>query len=132
MACQTFYAYLAGLIDGDGCIHLKKTRKYKGKQYYALRVSIANASKKTLKDIRNLVNLGGSIYQTHYRGVYGDNERDCYQLDWNSRKAQQVLVEILHFLRIKHSQAIMGILSMELPKDKEAIKLKLQKLKKEI
>lgn len=123
MAEQCFYAYLAGMIDGEGSIHMKKTRKRKDNTWYhVLRVSIANTNLKVLKDILRIIGFG-CIYKTNKKGnkkhVVNVNY-DCYQLDWSSKQAEKILLKTLSFLRIKHPQAVSGLLSRVLPrKEKE-------------
>ena len=117
MVCQCFDAYLAGIIDGEGSIHIKRTGKSRKDNtwYLALRVSVANTSLNVLQDILKIVGFG-CIYKTHSESK---KHRACYQLDWSSIQAEKVLLKTLPFLRIKHPQAVIGLLSRVLPRSEE-------------
>jgi len=58
---ETFWAYLAGLVDGEGCVQLKKRfRKIDRKRGYTIarQFTIANMHYRTLEWIRQTCNYG--------------------------------------------------------------------------
>ena len=97
--------WLAGFIDGEGCIYIKelyrKDRKYSGSR---LEVSIGNTALSILKDIQ--LDWGGNIAR---KLVYGKNPKPCYEWRCSQRKALALLQAIYPYLRIKNGQAKVGI-----------------------
>lgn len=73
---QYFHYFLRGYFDGDGCIHIEKTRK-------RLRIIFTSGSKKFLEQISNRIQtfLGGirfGIYlnRSTYKLTYGDKNAE--------------------------------------------------------
>jgi len=107
---ETFKAYLAGFIDGEGCIKissikgfLKKTNKYK--KYYTVRLTIINTDKELLDYIKNEVGYG--CMYSHGKGK--SHHRQCYTYEVAAKQCVKLLKEVLPFLISKQEQAILAI-----------------------
>lgn len=101
-------AYIAGVIDGEGCITLyRREIKQHGTITYVLQVSIANTSKALIEWLQLKIPLTG-IY-THSQQRYklnGEPKRKSYR--WvvsGNQRAKAFLSLILPYLVIKKSQA---------------------------
>jgi hypothetical protein len=94
-------AYIAGLIDGEGCIGIYR-KKNRGN---FIQLTVANTDAEVLEWFRGMVH-GNSI-----RCLKGslDRGKDCYQLIIDRRRAYAVLQRILPYLRIKRKQAELAV-----------------------
>jgi hypothetical protein len=100
--------YAAGLIDGEGCISIKKVNNFNKKRNpeYSLQVSMNLLDAEPIDFMYGC--FGGSIY--HIKASEYDNQhKDNWRWEINRKSAQQFLKQILPFLRIKKSQAELGI-----------------------
>lgn len=87
--------YLAGFVDGEGCVHIEKD-----KNYYRCRIFISNTNKNILEKIQE--QYGGSLYE-HKKRI--TNRKTIYHLDFSGEKAQQLIKQIKDKLIIKQTQA---------------------------
>jgi len=83
------YAYIAGLLDGEGTISISN-------QFY-LRACIRNTDLKVLEWIQSF--MGGAIYPDNRR------VKPCYSLEYSSRTVEKFLSRLCPYLRIKKTQA---------------------------
>ena len=91
--------YLAGLIDGEGCLRLSKSRNRNGAPVYHIQVDIANTSR-ALMDWLN-TKLPGTVY-----GQDRQPRRTIYHWKLSgNRRAITFLREIAPYLIIKRAQA---------------------------
>lgn len=101
---KTDIAYIAGLIDGEGYIGIKKTPAYKCQDrqtngYYA-RIQIRMVDEQAIKFIAE--NLGGWYYKEKPHTVKG-RLLYCYQA--SNKAADKILTILLPFLKVKKSVA---------------------------
>lgn len=118
-------AYLAGLLDGEGCIRIHKiTSKSKANvtPTYTLRVDIVNQNFDVLKEFKDKTAIGRLFRRP------GDS---CYSWTIQCNQASELLTMLLPFMRIKRQQAIVAIEFQEVQnksrrgkKDKEAIAIR--------
>ena len=110
MATETQKSYLAGLIDGEGCIVITAPRPKKGTtNWYGhyLCVVLANTHIPTLDWVKSL--WGGCFIvrnQPKQRVPIGN-------LRWTSAQATEILMEVKPYLRIKEAQASIALLFSE-------------------
>lgn len=107
---ETDWAYLAGLIDGEGCIVIGKSGQNKshdgipGSIHYSVRIRIGNTKCLMLEWI--IVTIGlGRISKTvrHYENI---NYSDLYE--WAVAKqsdVETILLHVMPYLTIKRPQA---------------------------
>jgi hypothetical protein len=90
---ERFYAYLAGLIDGEGCIHVAKAGCNQ------LRISITNANGGCLKYIKN--RMGGKIHKRKKKL----NHKSSFRLIFSGKIAFKILGMIIPYLIVKEKEA---------------------------
>lgn len=92
-------AYLAGIIDGEGTIYIgfDKTRGYH------LRFYVVNTDKRLIDWLKTT--FGGSVYSR--KSLKNPNWRRKYE--WINVNPEDMLPEILPFLKIKKEQAMLAI-----------------------
>ncbi len=96
-------AYMAGIIDSDGCITIHRSTR-RGVIYYAARISIAG----TRREPHDLASkLWGGTVSVHYPR----NQRYCPQYQWSrtGQPAVRPIVSVLPFLRVKVRQAYLAL-----------------------
>jgi len=101
---QTDIAYIAGLMDGEGCIRIKKEKAYacqdrKTPGYHAS-VQIKMVEEGAIRFVRDM--LGGWYYR---QKSSVKNGRPLYCWQSSDRQAETILKTILPYLRVKHDQA---------------------------
>lgn len=100
-------AYLAGVIDSDGCISIHKTtyKSYKGGKApsYRLQVLMNTPDGKIMDYLYGI--FGGKIYACQNHGL---GERTIYRWEVNGSKAGELCKKMIPFLRYKKKQAEVG------------------------
>jgi hypothetical protein len=93
-------AWLAGIIEGEGCIHIHKRTNGRKNPTYGLFLSIHNTNKKMIDRVVQLTGLGGNIQTTR-------KDRNFTLYRWNamSDNAKMVLREVYPYLITKRNQA---------------------------
>lgn len=89
-------AYVAGLIDGEGCLGFTKSGKC-----VTPRITITNTDKDVLNDLKE--SFGGHIV---FRASSKSNWKPCGHWVIQNKIAIDFLDKIFRFLRIKRNQAI--------------------------
>lgn len=101
---KTDLAYIAGLMDGEGCIGIYKNRKHSGKGYtYQLYVSLGQANEWICQYLKFA--FGDSI--TYYNKTRG--RQPYWQWSTTTRKALNLLQQVLPYLKLKRPQAELAI-----------------------
>lgn len=103
---KTDLAYTAGIIDGEGCIHISRQwdKRYKGCYKYSLSVSVASTDEWLCKWLHFA--WGGSV---HYATKNNPKWRPSWVWQLSSKQACKFLKTILPYLRIKRPQAEIAI-----------------------
>ena len=96
-------AYIAGLLDGEGCISINKGRDQSGAKY-RLVVCCANTDRAVLEFLYRM--LGGRIYVISKSKW---SRRTCWMWTTSSQQAGEILHILLPYLRIKKRQAKLAI-----------------------
>src|SRR5579859_1082903 len=101
MASQIDIEYMAGLLDGEGCITISRSKtppRYGQKTpRFDTRINIANTHLPTV--LWAQTTFGGAIFERNTR------DRPLYILSWSPRPGRDFLRQIFPFLRIKREQA---------------------------
>lgn len=94
--------YIAGFIDGEGCISIRKDGT-RGKNFnYFPEIIIVNTNKEVLNWVNLIFGDVGLMYRTKFK--QHTNKKDCFRLVYNHRKALIVAKAILDYLIIKREQ----------------------------
>lgn len=99
-------AYLAGFIDGEGCIHTNRHSK----AIPTIMINIVNTDKETLQWIANL--LGCKVYPKA-RGKVG--WKPSYVVHIGTKKCREVLPQLIPYLRVKRQHAAIALAILLLP-----------------
>lgn len=99
-------AYFAGLFDGEGCIHIRKTRTKTLKPTYALVCKISMCSFYLLNDIQGL--FGGSLIQERPH-KYSNRYNKLWTWTASCRIAGRFLLILRPFLRLKGAEADLAL-----------------------
>lgn len=111
------WAYIAGFMDGEGCIMAFTHPQSKG--IYP-RVVLTQRNPAPLKAIH--AKCGGYLHQDH-RGIW--------RLRWDARKAEELLKEVVPYLILKRRQAELALLLFEMePDERLKAKEELKRLKR--
>ena len=131
---ESFYAYLAGVIDGEGSIGL--TCNNKRRNYYILQVSIGMTDFRIPKLFQK--EFGGSFFikdkQPYFRRN-GENRRPLGFWGCTCQKAKKLIEKLLPYLIVKKEQAeealkfMSEIKNNKHKKEKDLIKLNEFRLK---
>jgi hypothetical protein len=101
---ETDKAYIAGFMDGEGCINISR---YKGPNnrtpVYGLQLIIAQKSRKGLEDLCQMIGAG-NVYDSYKREYL----LNC-QYRLTSREAAELLTEIFPYLKLKREEAEVAI-----------------------
>jgi len=103
---KTDLAYMAGLFDGEGCIHIAKLKRPESKRgcHFGLVATIGMTSEFLLELYHS--QFGGSVYcYTKPRG----NRKLCWQWIIRSRQAVAFLKAIRPYLLLKADEADLAI-----------------------
>jgi hypothetical protein len=100
------YAYIAGILDGEGCIHIDKKNPRKGSinPGYVLRIFVNMCDGRALDFLVGFA--GGRISKLYDRR---GNRNICYHWSTECGKAAELLKKCLPFLRTKREQAELAI-----------------------
>jgi hypothetical protein len=96
-------AYLAGFLEADGCISIRKFKRNKRrrKDYYGGVVSIVNTNKGILEYFHKLIGKG----TIHVLCKGTAKWKRSYRYQINGREASKVLAEIRPYMKMKYKQA---------------------------
>jgi len=97
-------AYLAGIVDGEGCFTIRKKTYSNGRTLYTPRITIGMNTAQPLDLAYGL--FGGSI---RARRTTGNNVPHIFVWEVSCTKAKETAKTILPFLRVKREQACLLI-----------------------
>ena len=100
---KTELAYVAGIIDGEGCISLNKNRQT---GYMALHLSVANTDELLADYLHSL--FGGHRY-VNRRSKRGPKHKNVWYWSLYAENAVTILKLILPYLKLKRPQVELAI-----------------------
>jgi hypothetical protein len=106
--------YIAGIVDGEGCIGVTmlRARKNRSGHTFCPFINITNTDKGLIKYIHDV--FPEFSKSTHKPGRTLRTTRDCYRLQTSYQKAATVLRLLLPYLRVKKTQAELVLALCEL------------------
>ena len=96
-------AWLAGYIDGDGCISVRRFRRNNSYQYM-IQVDVSGTNYSLLSEIQKT--WGGWLCEN--KRPKG-NRAFQYRVVWGNNKALSILKQVFPFLRLKRDEAALAI-----------------------
>jgi hypothetical protein len=109
-------AYIAGIIDGEGCITISRKLSCdgtKGGIQYRLYVQVANTNVDLINFLKTVTGLGN----VGYGESKNKKHKPYYRWGLWSIQATQLLRQITPHLVVKHRQAMLGIKFIEAKRD---------------
>lgn len=101
---QIDYAYLAGLVDADGCIQINRRKSIKNGNSYSLCLSVSQCSEQI--PFYLLRKFGGNIYEGK---KYKENSRAMFRWSIWAIKAKNLLINLEPYLVLKKERAKVAI-----------------------
>jgi len=105
LKCVSIFAYLAGIIDGEGSIYVFRVHeKGKGPIYHRIEMNITNTNPWIVLYAQYV--FGGTIRKkdpNRYKGRFG--LRTCYSWQVQSADAERALLQLYPYLFLKQKQA---------------------------
>lgn len=106
MTTDTDVAYLAGLIDGEGCIRVKRTKAYKHltgrvNPSYGISIHVRMVEEPAIAFLKHI--LGGWYYAE--KTTHASNGRPLFCWQATDTAAAGILKRLLPYLRVKKAQA---------------------------
>ncbi len=96
------WLYLAGIIDGEGCIRIMKQRGRKSYHYF-LHIEVGNTSEKLISFIKT--NFGGCSYKSKRVIPF----KPFYRWYVACKQAEIILQRIAPYLIVKKEEAMLGL-----------------------
>lgn len=98
-------AYIAGIIDGEGCISIWRRHRVKSSDVYytAICVSMGMTSEWMIRWMQML--FGGSVYKNKRHPLH----KDSWQWNVRNERAMEMIKLILPYLKLKRGQAELAI-----------------------
>ena len=95
-------SYIAGIVDGEGCVHVTKVRNVNSKSGFVYRsgVVIGNTSFSLLRWIKNTIGAG-----TIKRNKKHPRHKQSWQYNLWSDEASRLLEQLIPYLLVKEKQA---------------------------
>lgn len=106
MLSDTDKAWMAGFLDGEGCLTIsKQVRKNRPSPAYRAAISVSNTDRRILQPFSK--EYGGSIYNVHERrkDKRGLNWADAFDWCCPMSSSKRILSDLRPYLRLKSAQA---------------------------
>jgi LAGLIDADG endonuclease len=101
---KTEIAYLAGFVDGEGCLAINK-RLHKNKIGswigYSAYIDLTSTNKEVMEYIRSKFGITSNVYVSILKG----NRKIAFRLRINKMQSQELIEKMYPFLIIKKAQA---------------------------
>lgn len=106
-------AWTAGIIDGEGCLYIRRQKASKGAKNncYSLNVRVAMTHMPTIQKLKN---LWGGYYSERLRKE--DNYKNIAIWELSSENAGILLTKIINYLVTKREEAVVALEFLSLPK----------------
>ena len=101
---ETEKAYIAGIIDGEGCIMILKIARGKNVSHY-LKIFVKMTHRQTIEWLHG--KIGGKFYTYHHNN--GKNWKDCFECNIPTRTVVDLLKLIYPYLITKKKQAALAL-----------------------
>lgn len=98
----TEIAWLAGLLEGEGCFQLRKSGGYKGSICIALQMTDKDTVEKASKLLK------GTFYGPH--GPYGVSKLPTWQTMVFGKRAAEIMMSVFVFLGARRQQKVKELL----------------------
>ena len=102
-------AYVAGLLDGEGCIRIHSSFEPATSRSlsHSLRIGIANTDERLMLWLSDT--FGGGLHEKKRRGSRSPNWKPCFDWSLHSHQAEAFLRSVEPYLVIKKAQAQLAL-----------------------
>ena len=100
---ETDKAYIAGIIDGEGCISITRAKRTNGEYAYQESMSMAMTNEEAIRTISNI--FGGQYFCYQYN----TKNKPEYFYKVQSGVLENILQSILPYLKVKKEQAKLAL-----------------------
>lgn len=102
MLTEIDLAYIAGLVDGEGCISLEPPKKLRQGKFQSgrARIIVSMTTPDVLRWLKE--NCGGTFYERKKRAV---NQQPIFTWCLSGATVGHLLADLLPHMRVKHEQA---------------------------
>jgi len=119
MVTDCDFAYLAGIIDGEGSIVLHqdpRDRRVWGE------IQISNTSEYLVSWI--LLKFGGRVYTASQsrKNSVSYSKKQVYLIRWNGKQSKDLIPRLLPYLTIKKEKALLLLRLVEIPRPQKSSK----------
>lgn len=97
-------AWLAGFIDGEGCVNLMK-KAIHNRHYYVVRIQITQTHEDVLKHVAEITGVNRIVKMPRYQ----KNHADAFKWDADMKDAHRILTDILPYLHRKKEVAELAL-----------------------
>ncbi len=97
--------YVAGIVDGEGCIRISLHYNRSGNECYSLLLSVHMCCKAVLERLQELIGYG----HIHHTRAKNKNWRDSYRWELRGKRAYNLLSQVWPILVEKKEQALLAI-----------------------
>lgn len=98
------YAYVAGIIDGEGSINIYRVTTLKDKPRFAMRIAVGITDPWLPQFLK--IHFGGSVWLAKHNNP---KHKDCWFWQISAKKAAPFLSHIIPYLCIKKPQAELAL-----------------------
>ncbi len=101
-------AYLAGIVDGEGCLSLRRGKKTS----YALRLTVVSTCRPLISWIK--LKVGGNLYSRNIRHINSNTKDYWVWCTGNQDIIEAITITIQPYLIVKRAQAKLVLLYIKL------------------
>jgi hypothetical protein len=111
MTKEQQFAWVVGILEGEGCFKIHPSRKTNSKEYFYPQVEVNMADEDTIRRIHEFSGIG------NVQGPYVDKRNPTYSPMWRwsvqkHQDALKLMKEVLPFMSARRSTKIKEILSI--------------------
>ena len=107
MPSKEDWIWLAGFVDGEGCVSLYKAKHKRLKNHWVLKLRLNNCEMGLMRKLHE--QFGGTL-QLVPNSKKNSKWRDAFSIDWANCKCEPILKKLIPYLRTsKKDQAILAL-----------------------
>ena len=103
---STEKAYIAGIIDGEGCIGIYRTGggERKDAARLGLRLAVGSTNRELLEWLQETTGVGSICFHKACRS----NQKDSWNWQVRGRQAVELLFSVCQYIRVKENQVVLA------------------------
>lgn len=105
---KTEVAWLAGLLEGEGCFNLKRYSKYKPHYRDSLRVQVSMTDRDVVERVAHLIHYTGTIQEQ----TRGEPRQTAYIVAVSGQEAADIMLAVRPYMGIRRGAKIDELLAL--------------------